>query len=175
MNRIIPLALLLFFSFSLLGYYPVFLVLRYEARQDIRKMIKNGLPDEELVCFELGQNEYDALEWKEKNEFRFNGQMFDVVREKQSINGTILLFCISDVKESTLLCELDDQVSEMSAKSQSARNKPDILKSLSIFFIHGSYHGSVITADSVILTDSPQAIYYSQFFEVYSPPPEIIC
>lgn len=52
----------------------------------------------ELVSFSFSQSEFENIEWEEKGEFAYKGQMFDVV--KQEISGKdIKLLCWPDKKE----------------------------------------------------------------------------
>ena len=52
-------------------------------------------------------NDKNELKFVEENEFIFQNQLFDIVN-KQTINDTIILTCINDIKEKSLISEFTD-------------------------------------------------------------------
>jgi len=62
----------------------------------------------DVVELAFDEPSFARLVWEEENEFRFKGEMYDVV-EKRVVNGKILLLCIPDKKETQLLYEYKKQ------------------------------------------------------------------
>lgn len=80
-------------------------------KKEIKKQIVSGLSDHELKIFKFPANEKDfsshGIKWVEKNEFIFEGKMYDVVRVKK-INNEEWFYCFEDIKETALVERLDN-------------------------------------------------------------------
>lgn len=79
-------------------------------------MIENGIEDEELISFRFDKNEMEKsvnyIEWIEDDEFRINGEMYDVVKKKVS-GDTVYLYCLHDEKESVLLSTIEKLLNQL--------------------------------------------------------------
>lgn len=73
-------------------------------------MIEEGIPEEELVLFRFSKDDFvrglTHVEWIEENEFRSDGNMYDVVKKEVKPDG-VYLYCLYDEKESGLFANLD--------------------------------------------------------------------
>lgn len=69
--------------------------------------IKNAVPKDELIRFHFTQKEADRLVWLKKNEFRYKGGMYDVVRTNTLENSVVEYWCVSDHQETLLFARLD--------------------------------------------------------------------
>lgn len=80
-------------------------------RKEIKSYIKNGVPEEQRIIFIADELEADAvhLTWIHSKEFRYRGEMYDILDEK-IIDGRTYYICIHDVKESGLFAKLDEMV-----------------------------------------------------------------
>lgn len=107
---------------TLTGFqYSVFKYKQARIRSDIKRAIKEGVPEDELVDFRFYTKEesWINLEWtKPDKEFRFNNQMYDVVETHKS-NDTIYFRCIHDVKESGLFQQIDQLTNQKTHKDKS--------------------------------------------------------
>ena len=107
---------------SLTGFqYSFFKYKQSKIRSEIKRAIKEGVPEDELVDFRFYTKEesWINLEWtKPEKEFRFNNQMYDVVETHKS-NDTIYFRCIHDVKESGLFQQVDQLTNQRSSKDKS--------------------------------------------------------
>jgi hypothetical protein len=173
MKKLLPLTLMVFFIISLLGYYPVFLFMKHEARHEMKRLIKAGLPEDKLTRFVFDTQTYNELDWVENGEFRLNGEMFDVVSQVPDEFGNTVIYCINDKKETAIFSRLDEAVNGFLGKSQTAKGRPDVLKILSIYFLAAPNYKWGIFVKSKL-------IRYGHFFsancvisDVLSPPPEI--
>lgn len=72
-----------------------------ELHRAVKMKLKEGVPNEELVQFNFSIEETKKLTWTRKNEFKFNGAFYDVVR-KQEVKGKTHFFCIRDDEEKKL-------------------------------------------------------------------------
>ncbi|MCF8306105.1 MAG: hypothetical protein K9G57_10670 [Ignavibacteriales bacterium] len=120
-KRTFSIFLIIILFLSSAGYYPVFKLLQYQARQQIKGMIKTGVPEQELheITFMKGENP----DWiREGKEFRLNDQLFDIVKSRK-ISGGIIYQCINDKEESRLFQNLDRLVAQELANDGSAAGK----------------------------------------------------
>jgi hypothetical protein len=66
-------------------------------------LLHNDNKDEELFVFPLNDKKaLEKLDWEGNDEFKLNGEMYDVV-EKRVENNNIIIRCISDKKETRLV------------------------------------------------------------------------
>ena len=97
-------AILLFFAltFPFWGSLVVLHIQKKKVQREIKWSIAKGLPKSELTHLSFKSNEVDArVEWKHNKEFRFEGEMYDIV-QKQQQGDSIHFWCWWD-KEETLL------------------------------------------------------------------------
>lgn len=59
---------------------------------------------EDVVLISLSKEDSKQFFWEDENEFRYKGEMYDVI-EKKTEGGQIIIRCISDKKETSLLNE----------------------------------------------------------------------
>ena len=71
-------------------------------------------PDALNIC--VTRDECKQLEWEDENEFRYQGQMYDVI-EKKIAGAILILHCISDKKETALLLEYQKNTKRHSSTS----------------------------------------------------------
>ncbi len=163
---------------SLIGVHFLFLKYKQNAiRNDIKTQIKRGVSEEDLVFFKFSKNdpEFINLNWtKPDKEFRYNNEMYDVVRSKIS-DTTIEYSCIHDVKESGLFKNLDD----LASKHPDNKNIKNLLLILSQFQFINNY--SIIKphfmrAESKRLTITSITFFYNSLsIEPIAPPPKSQC
>ncbi|PKL90130.1 MAG: hypothetical protein CVV23_01950 [Ignavibacteriae bacterium HGW-Ignavibacteriae-2] len=84
----------------------VYKVFELKYKKEVKQLIKNGIPENELVKFVFYyktkmQNTKD-IQWTKKNEFRFKGEMYDIVKE-ETCGDSVYTYCIHDFKESKLV------------------------------------------------------------------------
>jgi hypothetical protein len=73
--------------------------------------LKKGVPKEELVQFTFSAEEINNLTWLKKNEFQFQGSLYDVLYSTKHKNGLITFECISDSQEKVLFARLGQTIS----------------------------------------------------------------
>ena len=113
MRRSFALVFLFLYLYNIAGYLAVFSVLQYRIRTEVKKMIKESVPQSELIQFafytsSLERGDYH-LQWTKENEFRHAGSMYDIVRSHISGDSTYFL-CVNDVQEDHLFASLDSHV-----------------------------------------------------------------
>lgn len=68
----------------------------------MKAFLKNAGQHKDVVQLLLNESELKQLYWENENEFRYNGEMYDVVEKKIS-GKEVIIRCISDKKETGLL------------------------------------------------------------------------
>lgn len=90
--------------------------------------INRGIPQHQQVIFRFGVEDYriksSQIDWKDKNEFRLDGKMYDIINTVTS-EDSVYLYCLTDPEESDLYSILDKLIeddSENSDKENSFNN-----------------------------------------------------
>lgn len=78
--------------------------------KEIHQMIEEGEVENNLSLFVFHKNEFgnnsQHIEWIKENEFRINGEMYDVVR-KEIFEDSVYVYCFQDEKESVLYANME--------------------------------------------------------------------
>lgn len=95
------------------GAFVHFKVRQYQVKKEIKHRIKAGVPENELDLVKIPQ-EWEKqgnkdFRWVEGHEFRYKGEMYDVVRQESHGDET-WYYCVKDEKENELFAELDKTV-----------------------------------------------------------------
>ena len=126
MRKLLAIVFVSLFAFQTAGFLIVFELQKYSIRKEIKSMIKQGLPEEDLVVFRIAEEEQNAFLknflFFDKNEFRLEGKMYDVLRVEMEANF-IYYYCVSDEKESLLFANLDSSVRKSLDDSPSNQNQ----------------------------------------------------
>lgn len=133
LKRVFAYLFLAVFIYTSVGFYGTFIIQQRQTRKEIKRLIKQGVPEEKLtkLSFDPSSDEYKQLVWVKKNEFRYNGQMFDIVRQSTDENGIIHYACINDKQEEMLFANLDDYIDNDQLPSSGKQKKVnDIFKKL---------------------------------------------
>ncbi|HQU74962.1 MAG TPA: hypothetical protein PKV71_20480 [Calditrichia bacterium] len=112
MKRFILILLLLVFG-QPYGYLVIFKIEQHQIRRAVKRRIKAGVPNGEqhLIKIPLALEKNGGADFQRVNghEFRYRGQMFDVLSQERHGEET-WYYCISDEQETRLFASLDDQV-----------------------------------------------------------------
>jgi hypothetical protein len=121
MRKAISVAALFFMLFQPAGYLFIFKIQQCVFREEIKQQIKAGVPEEDLVLLKIAR----TLEAKpdpafrriHEGEFRYNGEMYDIIR-RETHGDTTWYYCLSDEKETQLFANLDDLVKRQNTEQQ---------------------------------------------------------
>lgn len=95
-----------------MGYFIIFNTLQYQAKTEIKRSIKNNLPQNKLTVIAVPIKEIPGLDWYEDNqEFRYQGKMYDIVRSETK-NNIRYYYCINDTQEDDLFASLGEHISK---------------------------------------------------------------
>lgn len=175
MKGFCAILLTLIFTFNLVGYLVVFKVQQYQIRREIIHNIERGIPESQLTCITVNQENKNKIIWKHKKEFRYQGEMYDVVKVEKLDEETTVYYCINDSQETHLFAKLDKHLKK-TGKNKNQQNFP-----LKIVFKilpkPDSRFGNLI--DTVSEVNQKSNFKYAEFYtspelEISSPPPRIV-
>ncbi|TGE24972.1 hypothetical protein E5K00_07160 [Hymenobacter aquaticus] len=114
MKQLIAFVLLVLFLYNLVGFYPAYTWRQHQFREQAERQRRAHLPDQALVRVRVARTAAGeaAPQWQEKHEFRWRGQLYDVVRQQASADS-ITYFCWHDQGEEKLLAGLHRHVEEL--------------------------------------------------------------
>lgn len=131
MKKLLSILLVLILLFNIGGFYVVIKSRQYAIRKEVKRQIKHGVDEKDLVPILVNDDNQDQLDWKHSKEFRYKGSMYDIVRTEFNENGTITYHCIIDDNESALFNDLDRLVQVK--QKHTHKNIFQIQKSLTLF------------------------------------------
>lgn len=145
--------------------------MQHQAKHEMKQRIKNSVSREELTALYFTAAEYKNIDWFEENEFRLNGDMYDVVRKTTDDNGNSVVYVINDKKEKELFIELEKQTNRYDENS--AAEEEDTQKTLELFsnpLIEFTY---LLHEKSVLPSLAYQSSLRSFVREIQPPPPKL--
>jgi hypothetical protein len=176
MFRITPILLLAVLLLPLAGTYTAFKIRQYKIHKTIKRQIKRGVKEADLVLLKIHRDyeekENSRFKRIHSKEFRFDGEMYDIVRQEQQ-GDTTFYWCVWDKEETTLFADLGKMVQKaMGANPEQKKDSDQLSKFLSSLFFEEQHENYFL-----LLTSVTSGIHF-QFFaknfiaEIPSPPPE---
>jgi hypothetical protein len=86
------------------------------VKSEMKAFLRNQKDNKDLIQIRLDKKELKHLHWEDEHEFRYNGQMFDVI-EMKTQGESVLIRCIADEKETALLNEYQKNNNRNSSNS----------------------------------------------------------
>ncbi len=120
MKRTFSILLLLVFAFNIGGFLSVFEIQKGMARKQMKRRLKEGVPEAQLSHITIGKQEAATLEWKKSNEFRYKGNLYDIVKSSRDADGTIHYYCVTDKQETVLFANLDELVKQSTGTTENS-------------------------------------------------------
>ncbi len=163
-------------TWQIIGFVGYFEFSHFKLKKEIKSLLKKGVPKEELVQFTFSESEIADLTWLKKNEFQFQGSLYDVVRSSKQANGLIVFECISDTQEKVLFARLGQTISNNLGNDDHQTPVSNWFKLIKLPYL------SVSTDISLVVFIDKSKIefdcFYSNFFQsisfsIDSPPPQV--
>jgi hypothetical protein len=169
MKKSLSILLIFAFFYSFIGLYLNFEIAQICIKEEIKEKIIHNLPESELTLIKIPSGTHEKIIWMEEGrEFRYQGNMFDVVRINKRADTTYY-YCFSDVKESTLMAGLDKLVKDQTDNAQSRTNQK---KQEITYFFEKALPTQCLTEITVSYFNFSSR-YKSIDTDVLSPPPRI--
>ncbi len=172
MKNIVLFVLLFVLTLGNLGVLLIFKVKQQYIKSEIKKQIKQSVPENELTIIIQTTENKDLFIWKEKNEFLYNGSMYDVVK-KDMQKDKIIYSCINDSQETSLFANLDEWVRHNTQNDNATKKTCNNL----IQLIMGAYFPPQIVELTLYEESLNHFSFYNFFHPTYtlainSPPPK---
>jgi len=169
MRKILSILLVFVLFYSVIGFYLNFKIEQYWIKKEIKHKILNNLSETELTLIKISSGNCREIKWMEEGrEFRYNGNMYDVVKTK-TINDTTYYYCFNDENESKLLSHLDNLVKEQTGNSKSRTiQKKQVIN----YFFQQVLFAQFINMKSIFYIDF-LSDYKSVIKDILFPPPKI--
>jgi len=110
----------------------IFKVFEAKYKHEIKEMIEAGIDEKDLTLLIFGKDirhkTVPGFEWKKKNEFRYRGEMYDIVKRKHTADS-IYFYCIHDKKESKLFASLEKYIIAFLEKNPAKEKEINIITS----------------------------------------------
>lgn len=136
MKKPIAILFLALILFQLTGFLIVFKIKQNAIRKEIKLLIKNGVPENELFTIEFNSSNQMDFDWKHSKEFAYKGNMYDIVRTDTINQSTYLFYCVNDFQEKQLFANLDQIISHCySEKSKSSDKQIDFSLLLTLKYL----------------------------------------
>ena len=91
--------------------FGMFELFRADYRAEAARIIGAGVPQHRQVVLSFDKNEFSRIEWKDDDEFRFEGKLFDVIRTE--IKGdSVYVYCVYDEDDTFLYVVLDNLIED---------------------------------------------------------------
>ncbi|MCX6268977.1 MAG: hypothetical protein NTW16_16755 [Bacteroidetes bacterium] len=143
MKKALIISVLLVFLFNIMGYYIVFSYSRYLVKKEMNTRIRAGGFHPDLILLKIVHPEKESqFRRREKNEFTFHGNLYDIVVERKS-GDTTLFYCLHDKKEEALLANYS-RCFRLKETSESSRKDNFILALLHNLISHALIQNTLL-------------------------------
>lgn len=119
MRRIFSILVLLIITWQIVGFFTYFEWEHYHIRKDLKRALKQSVPENQLKNFDFTNKEVKNLTWIKSNEFKLNGRFYDVV-ERTSVKNGFHFKCIDDFQETQLFKNLEESTAYNLSNSSSS-------------------------------------------------------
>lgn len=173
-RNIAPALFLMIFSLPATSTYFLFKVRQINIHRSIRELMASEPDESQLILLKIPlsvEAQSEIFERTENNEFKFRGNMFDVVKSER--HGDVTWYwCIWDKEETDLEDAL--QNAQHRASSQDDKNSNDLMSSfLKLLFIDTTEKNPNLTVNELI-TYNPFYLIRNSNLSITppSPPPQ---
>lgn len=160
--------------FNTAGYFVYHSLYRQSLQYEVKQQLKYSVPEADLI--RIVPETDDQLVWvKPAKEFRYNGQMYDVVKTER-VKGRKVYLCIHDFKESKLFAKLDHHVQSYLANSPSHKKRNQrAFKQLNLHYCQTNTTALVLHVpfDTIRYTERPVQLHGVQLNTLKPPPKHV--
>lgn len=161
--------------FFIAGQSVDFLFFKYQQtkiQKDIKKKIKKGVDEKDLITFEINPSLLKNITWKKPGkEFEYKWNLYDVVKREYH-NGKFVFKCINDVQETELFAQLEQQTKNRLSENQA---NSDYYKNLVKDFLKNIYTTPqpLFLLGKKVCKEEKVEFFHSIQLDPISPPPQI--
>ncbi len=115
--------------------FGMFEFFRADFRAEAARLIGEGVPENGQVVFSFETAEFEnrtsKFEWKNDEEFRFEGKLYDVIRT-EARGDSVFIFCLYDEADTKLYSVLDNIIED-------DKDDPEETEGTGVFLSHYYY------------------------------------
>jgi hypothetical protein len=134
---------------------------------EMKRNIRWSRSNDDVVEFSFDQLEAARLEWEDEEEFKLDGEMYDMV-DKEMQNGILIVRCIPDKREQQLLENYQKDVARNTKDSKWSVIKLTITPFAPSFFDKLLHPEKSFSKQQVVFTST----IVSQSLSILTPPPK---
>lgn len=167
MKRWVAILFLSFFALNFAGIYVYFALRLIHIRQEMRAALK-AMPSERLTKLEMTEAEFRQSR-VEDHEIKVAGKMYDIAR-MEAENGNIIVWCLHDEAEDTLLGFLDAVTNRAHHDRQTL--PPSVVEFLTLTYLISSFEFSLGQPTGKPHLVTQPNFYLPPYRYISNPPPE---
>ncbi len=172
-KRRICIFLLFIFAFNIVGVLVVFKVRQLIIRHEIKQNIKIGVSLDKLHIITVSKANHSELIWESDDEFRYKGDMYDIVKKEILNDSTIIYHCINDKQETELFANLDELVKKNMGKDNPVKHAAEkLFKVLSLIYLKDHISSELNELYNSGWYSMYNIHYVSPFIAIKTPPPQ---
>ncbi|MBN2892524.1 MAG: hypothetical protein JXL97_11705 [Bacteroidales bacterium] len=133
--KIFPILFIFIFIAPFYGTFLYFHFEKKELKKEIKKELITGINKKELVKFSVSSEEIQTkFDWKTKNEFSYQNQLYDIV-STDTKKDSVIFWCWKDNKETNLYAQLNNILSKIIGENaQDKDNQQKIINFYNSFY-----------------------------------------
>lgn len=174
LKKLTIFTLLFVFVYTLVGFYPVFLLRQHLVKNEIKQRIKQAVPENELSYIAINAENTGKIIWKNDHEFTYKGNMYDVVRVEKSSAGETVYCCINDIQEKRLFANLKTQIqNNFEGNNRNDKKTNPLTHLIKDYLPYTSFH---IACFSIAHVEFGRMDFRAenQFLDISVPPPKTV-
>ena len=159
------------------GTWLVFKVQQTAIRFEVKQQMKAGVPESDLVVLCIAkvweETFNDRFEREHNKEFRFDGEMYDIIRSLDEGDTTVYI-CIHDVKESGLFADLERLTEEEIDQPINKKSRESMQQLIAAKYVQKSFIMSFVFSASTLARSPIEDLMISEHLQIDSLPPKIL-
>ena len=155
-------------AFTVFGYHIIYQLQIAEAKTEMKQHIHSALYHQVYTDLLFNQQQMQNIAWIEEEEFKWNGEMYDVISKEVS-GDSIWIRCVPDNKETLLINQY-----LKSGRSNDSGNQPShcLIKLINSYFMVTSLEVPPSIQHRIFKVFKPYSFYIlANFLPVSTPPP----
>ncbi|MBS1783182.1 MAG: hypothetical protein JSS78_08950 [Bacteroidetes bacterium] len=163
-------------AFNMAGTPILFKARQYSIKQEIKQQLLSNYPAYKLHPILVSNKNKHEIIWQEKNEFSYQGKMYDVAFANSENDSCLIYWCIEDHEETNLYAGLNEIVSRtVETDRTSGQTAKRLFKFLSELFLpEQSIAVYLVNRQQLPHLILPHSPYHSPWIDLFQPPPKFL-
>jgi hypothetical protein len=171
-KKVIPILLTFLILLNSIGYIFIYIERLANNKLEIRAIIKSNRDLSILSTLKFTRKQFNhELNWKEENEFEYNGEMYDVASIEFS-DDDVIIYCIRDEVEEQLISSYEKVYANHAEKDRIAQSQLTSLFNLHLIAIQNELFSLENMREASPFTQIYNNHYKSIHLQFPSPPPK---